>query len=232
MVAPPTRPTSDRSSSTESWGPPQRLEHWLQLEQERSKQPQALERRRLHGVLARFFLAKPPQHRRHGQRRLPKGPWPTAQNAASQKPERVGVVIKLLVNGRQRVLDIEPEMPLLWVLRDELGLRAGWARLHCRPSHLLWGTPFLPLLGSACEVCRSGRPSSSRHAAAQPYIEKTRYRRGTESPFSGIGMSRCEAEGRQREDRECGLNSCRLSTVETSGNDHAQHVQGSLIRRM
>ena len=31
-------------------------------------------------------------------------------------------MIKLLVNGRQRALDIEPEMPLLWVLRDELGL--------------------------------------------------------------------------------------------------------------
>jgi isoquinoline 1-oxidoreductase alpha subunit len=31
-------------------------------------------------------------------------------------------MIKLVVNGRQRVLDIEPEMPLLWALRDELGL--------------------------------------------------------------------------------------------------------------
>src|SRR5579863_6555096 len=31
-------------------------------------------------------------------------------------------MIKLLVNGRKRELDIEPEMPLLWVLRDELGL--------------------------------------------------------------------------------------------------------------
>ena len=31
-------------------------------------------------------------------------------------------MIKLTVNGRRRTLDIEPEMPLLWVLRDELGL--------------------------------------------------------------------------------------------------------------
>ncbi len=27
---------------------------------------------------------------------------------------------KLIVNGRVRVVDVEPEMPLLWVLRDEL----------------------------------------------------------------------------------------------------------------
>jgi aerobic-type carbon monoxide dehydrogenase small subunit (CoxS/CutS family) len=31
-------------------------------------------------------------------------------------------VITLTVNGRKRVLDIEPDAPLLWVLRDELGL--------------------------------------------------------------------------------------------------------------
>ncbi len=31
-------------------------------------------------------------------------------------------MIKLNVNGRIRTVDVEPEMPLLWVLRDELGL--------------------------------------------------------------------------------------------------------------
>ena len=31
-------------------------------------------------------------------------------------------MIKLVVNGQRRTLDIEPQMPLLWVLRDELGL--------------------------------------------------------------------------------------------------------------
>ncbi|MCU0870681.1 MAG: (2Fe-2S)-binding protein [Burkholderiales bacterium] len=31
-------------------------------------------------------------------------------------------MIRLDVNGRERVVDVEPEMPLLWVLRDELGL--------------------------------------------------------------------------------------------------------------
>ena len=30
--------------------------------------------------------------------------------------------MKLTVNGKDHVLDVEPEMPLLWVLRDELGI--------------------------------------------------------------------------------------------------------------
>ncbi len=31
-------------------------------------------------------------------------------------------MVKLSVNGRIRQVDVEPEMPLLWVLRDHLGL--------------------------------------------------------------------------------------------------------------
>ena len=31
-------------------------------------------------------------------------------------------MINLLVNGRKIALDVEPEMPLLWALRDELGM--------------------------------------------------------------------------------------------------------------
>ena len=32
-------------------------------------------------------------------------------------------MIKLTVNGRGRQVDVEPEMPLLWVLRDELNVK-------------------------------------------------------------------------------------------------------------
>jgi isoquinoline 1-oxidoreductase alpha subunit len=32
-------------------------------------------------------------------------------------------MIKLTVNGRPRTVDVEPEMPLLWVLRDELDVK-------------------------------------------------------------------------------------------------------------
>jgi len=31
-------------------------------------------------------------------------------------------MISITVNGKQHQLDVEPEMPLLWVIRDELGL--------------------------------------------------------------------------------------------------------------
>ncbi len=31
-------------------------------------------------------------------------------------------MLKLTVNGRTRAVDVEPDMPLLWVLRDHLGL--------------------------------------------------------------------------------------------------------------
>ena len=30
--------------------------------------------------------------------------------------------ITLIVNGEEKTIDVEPDMPLLWVLRDELGL--------------------------------------------------------------------------------------------------------------
>ena len=31
--------------------------------------------------------------------------------------------MRLLVNGEEREVDVEDDMPLLWVLRDELGLK-------------------------------------------------------------------------------------------------------------
>ena len=31
-------------------------------------------------------------------------------------------MVKFSVNGEKQILDVEADMPLLWVLRDELGL--------------------------------------------------------------------------------------------------------------
>jgi len=42
--------------------------------------------------------------------------------------------VKLLVNGATHDVDVDPEMPLLWVLRDHLGLKAtkfGCGGGHC-----------------------------------------------------------------------------------------------------
>jgi isoquinoline 1-oxidoreductase alpha subunit len=37
-------------------------------------------------------------------------------------PKGVAVSIKLRVNGKEHDLDVDPEMPLLWAIRDVLGL--------------------------------------------------------------------------------------------------------------
>src|SRR5437879_3462134 len=46
--------------------------------------------------------------------------WPGA--AGGHAMDKGPPPVRLTVNGRRHVLAIEPEMPLLWVLRDELGL--------------------------------------------------------------------------------------------------------------
>ncbi len=69
--------------------------------------------------------------------------------------------MKLQVNGTVHELDIEPDMPLLWALRDELNIKgpkfgcgAGllW-RLHC--DHRRSGNTVLPDGGRRCDLQRS-----------------------------------------------------------------------------
>ncbi len=57
-------------------------------------------------------------------------------------------MIKLVVNGRARNLDVEPEMPLLWALRDHLGLPG--AKYGCGAA-----------LCGACTVLVDGEPVRS-----------------------------------------------------------------------
>ena len=51
----------------------------------------------------------------------------------------------LTVNGRQHSLDVEPDTPLLWVLRDELGLKG--TKFGCGAG-----------LCGACTVHLNGQP--------------------------------------------------------------------------
>ncbi|HEU6454117.1 MAG TPA: (2Fe-2S)-binding protein [Roseateles sp.] len=66
----------------------------------------ALQDGALSGQLARSASARTPPHRQ-----------------SSNMKQLRGVRMKLSVNGQSHEVDVEPDMPLLWVLRDELKLR-------------------------------------------------------------------------------------------------------------
>ena len=63
-------------------------------------------------------------------------------------------MLKLTVNGRTRAVDVEPEMPLLWVLRDHLDLPG--AKYGCGIA--LCGACTVLLDGEAVRSC--GLPAS------------------------------------------------------------------------
>jgi len=58
-------------------------------------------------------------------------------------------MISLNVNGRDVEVDVEPDMPLLWVLREELGLRG--TKFGCGMS--LCGACTVQLDGQAVRTC-------------------------------------------------------------------------------
>ena len=67
-------------------------------------------------------------------------------------------MITITVNGRRYDLDIEPETPLLWVIRDEIGLTG--TKLACNEGHcgactvLVDGVPVLSCITLAHRVGR------------------------------------------------------------------------------
>jgi isoquinoline 1-oxidoreductase alpha subunit len=59
------------------------------------------------------------------------------------------MTIKLTVNGAARTVDVDPQMPLLWVLRDVLGLtgtKFGCGEAHC-------GACVVHIDGDAVRAC-------------------------------------------------------------------------------
>ncbi len=56
---------------------------------------------------------------------------------------------KLIINGKPRAVSSSPDTPLLWVLRDELGMTA-MARIRCR-------RPGSPKMCRSAATVRRGR---------------------------------------------------------------------------
>ena len=97
-------------------------------------------------------------------------------------------MITLNVNGRPRSVDVEPEMPLLWVLRGELGL-AG-AKYGCGAG-----------LCGACTVHVDGRPVRS---CSMPVSEAAGRKIVTIEGLSANGLHRVQKAWIEHEVPQCG----------------------------
>ncbi len=90
-------------------------------------------------------------------------------------------MISLTVNQQTHTLDVEPEMPLLWVLRDELGLtgtKFGCGIAQCGACTVLMdGTPVrscsLPVgsVGKAVITTIEGLSPDGMHPVQRAWIE-------------------------------------------------------------
>jgi aerobic-type carbon monoxide dehydrogenase small subunit (CoxS/CutS family) len=90
-------------------------------------------------------------------------------------------MISLTVNGEAHRLDLEPEMPLLWVLRDELGLtgtKFGCGIGQCGACTVLMNgtavrTCLLPLgaVGNAAITTIEGLSPTGEHPVQRAWIE-------------------------------------------------------------
>jgi isoquinoline 1-oxidoreductase subunit alpha len=89
--------------------------------------------------------------------------------------------MKLTVNGKAHVVDVEPEMPLLWVLRDELGITGpkygcGMAQCGACTVHVdgkavrSCSVPVSAVQGPVTTIEGLGRPDAL-HAVQQAWIE-------------------------------------------------------------
>jgi isoquinoline 1-oxidoreductase alpha subunit len=68
--------------------------------------------------------------------------------------------MKIRVNGQEHTIDVDPEMPLLWVLRDILGLTG--TKYGC--GEALCGTCTVHLDGKAVRSCVTPVRRADRHA--------------------------------------------------------------------
>ena len=97
-------------------------------------------------------------------------------------------MITLNVNGRARTIDVEPEMPLLWVLRGELGLPG--TKYGCGMA-----------LCGACTVHVDGQPVRS---CAMPVSEAVGKKVVTIEGVTEQGLNRIQRAWIEHEVPQCG----------------------------
>jgi len=97
-------------------------------------------------------------------------------------------MLKLNVNGRSHSVDVEPEMPLLWVLRDHLNLRG--TKYGCGMS-----------LCGACTVHVDGEPVESCSLPVSAVVGKKVV---TIEGLAKRGMHRLQAAWIEHEVSQCG----------------------------
>jgi isoquinoline 1-oxidoreductase alpha subunit len=89
--------------------------------------------------------------------------------------------MKLIVDGNDHVVDVEPEMPLLWVLRDELGItgpkygcgvgQCGACTVHVDGTAVRsCSMPVGAVQAPVTTIAGLGRPGAL-HAVQQAWIE-------------------------------------------------------------
>ncbi|MFC3527218.1 (2Fe-2S)-binding protein [Paracoccus mangrovi] len=89
--------------------------------------------------------------------------------------------MELTVNGEKRQVDVVPEMPLLWVLRDELGItgpkygcgvaQCGACTVHVNGAAVRSCQALIGDLAGAEIVTIEGLGAQSLHAVQQAWIE-------------------------------------------------------------
>ena len=63
------------------------------------------------------------------------------------------MTVRLKINGQARTVDVPPDMPLLWVLRDALNLKG--TKFGCGAAQC--GACTVHLNGTATRSCKFGR---------------------------------------------------------------------------
>jgi len=91
-------------------------------------------------------------------------------------------MIKLNVNGRVQNVDVEPEMPLLWVLRDELKLagtkygcgiaQCGACTVHINGTAMRSCSVPIGALDGAKVITIEGLSSDNNHPVQRAWIEE------------------------------------------------------------